>query len=431
MTTSHRSRAFTLIELLVVTAILGVVLALLLSAVMKVREANNRAVCANNLRQLALAAAGYQDHYGALPPNYHEDASRSDGSHNLFYGPILPLLPFVEQDKTYRNFSFLYYDSPFPDPNAYGWPAAAGGGMTWQNHTWNYNPFNLPPAAPSGPGYVPPPDPLSCPNPTGRTNIAAQTWGGQGNSRLFSCPSHPDDFSQTNQGTASLITLWGKPTVDMPPGNPFANDPLYFTQCRDDPPGFGCEQRLHAPVPATYVVGRSDYVAVVGAFNDPAQNDILFHQPISPLKYRSLFNWPLRASLANVPDGTSNTLLFSEYCGSYLAEFEGTPSSTQLKGWITSSWASNGVSVAWGTCPDPNNATPVLDVPIPMTTPCNYGASGAGLGSGGTLGGWHPGMFNVVFADGSVRPLRLGLDKAILLSLAGYNDGDPISASDY
>lgn len=101
MSRKMRSLGFTLVELLVVIAIIGVLVALLLPAIQAAREAARRQQCANNLRQIALAAQNHHDtnHYfpsGGWGYFWVGDANRGSSAEQPG-GWIYNLLPYMEQ----------------------------------------------------------------------------------------------------------------------------------------------------------------------------------------------------------------------------------------------------------------------------------------------------------------------------------------------
>jgi prepilin-type N-terminal cleavage/methylation domain-containing protein len=107
-----RRPAFTLIELLVVVAIIALLMALLLPALQKVREAANKAKCASNLKEIGIAFHTHHNDYNAFPGGGSDwniartmigDKPATVASNpQQAWGCFYQILPYIEQENLWR-----------------------------------------------------------------------------------------------------------------------------------------------------------------------------------------------------------------------------------------------------------------------------------------------------------------------------------------
>ncbi|HQR43646.1 MAG TPA: DUF1559 domain-containing protein, partial [Gemmatales bacterium] len=101
---SFRRSGFTLIELLVVIAIIALLMALLLPAIQKVREAANKMLCQSNLRQFVIAMHNYAgDYNNQLPParGFAPSGPKVDDKFRCWTHLVLP---YIEQDNVAKQY---------------------------------------------------------------------------------------------------------------------------------------------------------------------------------------------------------------------------------------------------------------------------------------------------------------------------------------
>jgi prepilin-type N-terminal cleavage/methylation domain-containing protein len=197
---------FSLVELLVVFAIIGVIIALLLPAVQKVRETAARTQCMNNEKQLILAIHNYAGtNRNRLPPaNFYQIVNAQTGNAaegSAFYA----LLPYYEEGNLFNA-----YTTDRPDAGYRGCqytPLAM--------HTCPSDPTNSGGIATMPPNYA-----------TGNYALNLALWGAFGAHKRKGVPpaytigTIPDGSSNTIAMTEASGCFPGYPAIDPTTGLP-------------------------------------------------------------------------------------------------------------------------------------------------------------------------------------------------------------------
>lgn len=84
--TRGKWRGFALIEILVVIGIGGILAALLVPALGRARDSANRAMCANNLRQLGIAFALYLQEHNEIYPAWQDRRLSGEPGYGVWMG---------------------------------------------------------------------------------------------------------------------------------------------------------------------------------------------------------------------------------------------------------------------------------------------------------------------------------------------------------
>jgi prepilin-type N-terminal cleavage/methylation domain-containing protein len=143
-----RRHAMTLVEVLVVIAIIGVLFALLIPAVLRVRQTALRLESMNNLKQIVLATHGFAaDHSNRLPSCDGNIRSPNRGR-SLF----VAILPYVEQETAdpWENGNKFVMVKTFVSPADPTVPYAIAGRADVSSYAANYQVFRASPRIPAG-----------------------------------------------------------------------------------------------------------------------------------------------------------------------------------------------------------------------------------------------------------------------------------------
>jgi prepilin-type N-terminal cleavage/methylation domain-containing protein/prepilin-type processing-associated H-X9-DG protein len=377
----RRAKAFTLVELLVVIAIIGVLVALLLPAIQAAREAARRTQCKNNLKNVGLALLNHHDTLKMFPTG------------GATWGSVIDI--FQENGKPFG-----------PEKQGLGWgyqvlPYLEQGAMqsiTTQNALKDV--------------VVP----------------------------IFSCPSRGGGFrrSPNGDGTTTVKTDYAgtHPCVQIRQQAPFTvqqiADILPYNQMQEHfYQGFRDDDFPAPPIDGS-ATGWPTFPVEGGHGTLPPSNAVYDGVIVrSPWRFERyslrdkvglgvfIPNVPRPVEIGQISDGTSNTMMVGEKYVRFDLHDVKSPSDDQG---ITEGWDPD---VMRCTCARPLNDSQID--PEYTSVPPDFGPAFEAM----MLGSSHPGGFNVVFADGSVRTINYDIDVVTLNYLGTRSGGENADSSQF
>jgi prepilin-type processing-associated H-X9-DG protein len=253
-------------------------MALLLPAIQKVREAANRMICANNLKQIAIASHDYHADYGMLPPGLL-GGSAQRGPLGAWWnqfgvgqdvGCLFKILPYVEGD----NIKALFH---------FGAANTGGNGLT---QPWEGDDVNIGGFTSNERWFIP------------ATGANPNWFGAQAKVKLFTCPS--DDLYNSDPTTYVLVGLTFLYDGSTP--NWFVGEPWAWAY-------------VASPNATWNAFGRTNYLPCDGLSGQDGSGGAAGFDPCAA--YEGCFGNRSKLTLGQLTqqDGTANTFLFGETLG--------------------------------------------------------------------------------------------------------------------
>jgi prepilin-type N-terminal cleavage/methylation domain-containing protein len=355
-----KRRAFTLVELLVVIAIIGVLVALLLPAIQAAREAARRAQCKNNLKNIGLSMLNYESTFKYFPTG------------GTTFGDRLEC--YAQNGKPWQapkqGMSWAFQILPYLEQNAL---ANIGSTEVVQN-----TPVSL----------------YNCPSRRGPT----QFTGGYGTAYLMDYASaHPGTFVSANS-TVKADADRDKDTHDRVKAVFWATSAGGFSG--GQPPDNGVY----------------DGVIVRSPWRRSTSSGYPQNCGPNPAPGSFALNVPSATKIAQITDGTSNTLVVSEkYINANDQYGYAGGDASDDRGWLD------------GWDPDTVRCTMATPYPDSAISPIRNG--GAGQDQTYLFGSAHSAAFHGAFADGSVRSITYEVPIYVFNSL-GTRNGEAIGETE-